>query len=70
MPHTCERDTSEEELGIPLQAADLVAYELNQYVDGKSRFPMHQLMNEEGHYYWKIFDWESLNEACQLWAPR
>jgi hypothetical protein len=59
----------ESRLPIPLQAADLVAYELNQYVQGKHRFPMKELMNEEDHYYWRIFDWNTLNYFCQEWTP-
>lgn len=54
---------------IPLQAADIVAYELGQYAQGKHRFPMTQLMKTEEHYFWKIFDKDSLNAACQPWTP-
>ena len=54
---------------IPLQAADIVAYELGQYAQGKHRFPMTQLMKTEEHYFWKIFDTATLNAACQPWTP-
>jgi hypothetical protein len=54
---------------LPLQAADLVAYELGQYALGKKRYPMTQLMKTKDHYYWHIFDKIALNEFCQPWVP-
>lgn len=60
---------NKEEKNIPLQAADLVAYEFLQFMKNKSRFPMKQLMNEDDHYYWHLFDWPSLNYFCQKWTP-
>lgn len=59
----------EEKPEIPLEAADIVAYELGQYTQGKCRFPMTQLMKTKEHYFWKIFDTDSLNAACQPWTP-
>ena len=61
--------TDDEKPAVLLQAADIVAYELGQYAQGKDRYPMRQLMKTDEHYYWHIFDKGLLNAACQTWTP-